>query len=137
MNPICLPLKKYILFSLTLSILLLSLSSCKQEDEGNESNETEELLLRLPPQSYQAINLEGTVGFWAHDGINKYTVNIFIPESIDGQVTGFVEDMPSDFQTIGTTVIFSGDYTTALDTPSVVFGGQQIYSLKLSSIRLK
>ncbi len=102
------------------------------------AKETENIIdTSAPVDEFEVTNSEGTVSYWDANGLNKYTINVYIEGTIDGLTTGIVDDLPEDFRTVGLSVIFSGKYEKSSDNPQPILGGQSVYSLTLSSIELK
>ena len=110
---------------LTILMLLGLIVSCSNNDDDNEI--TEELIESVT-------NEIGTIGTINVDGIEKFTINTTVPETIDSVITGIVDELPPELSSVGTEVIFSGNYTKGENTPLPILGGQTIYDLTLSSI---
>lgn len=109
---------------MTILILLLGLMISCSSDDNDDNNVVK-----------SATNEEGLIGLMDVNGIEKYTIITFIPGTIDGQLTGIVDNLPIELSTVGTKVIFTGTYIKTDDTASPRHGGQEIYYLTLSSIK--
>ena len=81
-------------------------------------------------------NKIGTIGTKNVDGIEKSTINTAVTETIDSVITGINDDLPSEFYTVGTEVIYSNTYTKGENKPSSILKEQIIYNLTLSSIEI-
>ena len=112
-------------------VFIITTFSCDKKAVDND------FVSNLPPDQLEVSDIEGSIGFWTQGGVDKYTINVSIPETIDGLVTGLVDNMPEDFRTENLRVIFSGKYEESSDNPQPIYGGQSVYSLSLSSIRTK
>ena len=111
-----------------LLVLFAGLFSCSQDDGVPAA-------LLLPPNTLTVEDIEGTVAFWEFDDVNKYYIDVAVPGTIDSSVAGLVDEMPEEFQVEGMRVLFSGTYSQSPDNPAPFLGGQQVYSLELSSIQ--
>ena len=110
----------------TILMLIGLIISCSSNDD-DDNQITEELIKSVT-------NEIGTVGTMNVDGIEEFTINTSVPGTIDSVITGIVDELPPEFSTVGTEVIFSGNYTMGENTPLPILGGQTIYDLTLSSI---
>lgn len=110
------------------TILMLTglIISCSNNDDDNQI--TEELIKSVTDEI-------GTISIMNINGIEKFTINTNVSETLDSLITGIVDKLPTEFSTVGTKVIFSGTYTKGENTPSPILGGQTIYDLTLSSIK--
>ena len=116
-------------FIIGFSILFITAISCTES--------TEVLNNYLPPHTLQVSEIDGVIGYWEHGNVDKFTIDVYVPNTIDSQITGIVEDLPSDFRTEGMFVIFSGEYKESNENPEPMLGGQSVYSLIVSSIKKK
>jgi len=112
-------------FSIFLIIFFIGLISCEASDQTNLT----------PP--FNVTDKEGIVGHYDTDGVESYTIGYAIPNTIDGSVVGFVENLPTEFRTEGLMVVFNGEFKESKDLPLPSLGGQNFYSLSLTSIKLK
>ncbi len=111
------------------AIILMSIgliTSCSNSDDDNQT--TKAVIKSVTDEI-------GTIGLMNVNGTEKFTINTTIPETIDSQITGIVSELPLEFNTVGTSVVFSGTYSSGENTPSPILGGQTVYDLTLSSIR--
>ena len=115
--------------TILLIIFIISTLCCCNKDSEEDIN------LNLPPNTMAVTNIRGVVGYW--ENINKYTVNVAVPGTIDSQITGIVDELPSEFRNEGMIVIFSGAYKEEASNPEPILGGQTVYSLTISSIKKK
>ena len=102
--------------------------SCSTESE------LEDPFANLPPNQLNVTNIEGTIKIWNLDNINEYYIEVFVKGTIDSVVLGFVDDLNDEFKQDGLKVIFSGTYEKSDNNPRPRIGGQDIYSLTLTSI---
>ncbi|MEM9325865.1 MAG: hypothetical protein AAGA85_09420 [Bacteroidota bacterium] len=110
-------------------VISVSLQGCSEDTDEAQG-------LLLPPDVWQVEEIEGVVGYWDFDQVDRYFINVAVPGTIDSQVTGLIDEMPADFQAVGLRVTFSGRYLEETTNPRPMLGGQRVYSLELSSIRL-
>lgn len=85
------------------------------------------------PVSHQAKNLKGTIGY--RQDVAMYTIRYYVPGTIDSHWVGLVCNLPTDYQVVGKSVKFSGEYRSTLSKVSVQFGGDEMYYLYLSTIK--
>lgn len=82
------------------------------------------------------LNQEGIIGYW--ESLNKYTINFSKAGTYDSQITGIIEGILADnYKKQGMAVVFSGKMYQNAETPKPIMGGQQVFWLKLDSIKAK
>lgn len=84
------------------------------------------------PVSHQAKNLKGTIGY--RQDVAMYTVNYYVPGTIDSQWVGLACNLQTSYQVVGRDVKFSGEYRSTLGKVLPQFGGDEMYYLTLSAI---
>jgi hypothetical protein len=71
-----------------------------------------------------------------NNDLNKWAVNVHIPNTIDGlRVCILCSDIPDSLKVIGKTAIFSGDVKETCATTTPQIGGQENYSVRPSKIK--
>lgn len=108
---------------------LVSSSACKKT-----TNENCDACNPIKNTVYIAAGWQGLIGY--NSNVSKWTVNKFVPNSIDGiQVAIICTDLPDSLKVIGKQVIFSGEIKESCANTNIQIGGQEIYSIKPSTIR--
>lgn len=109
------------------TLIALLLTSCSAEKTSAAMKKKERALANT-------VSLQtGIVDYWPE--AKSYVINCTIPETIDGQITFVVPDMPKTFQVTGTKVVFSGTYAVSDKVPPPALGGQSVFLLQLDSIK--
>jgi hypothetical protein len=79
-------------------------------------------------------NVLGTIGF---DSINMvYFIDTHVEGTIDELITAYPCILPEEFQKIALTVKFSGELFERNDLPKPVIGGQRVFYINLTNIKL-
>ena len=108
------------------SLITFLLISCSAEKTSAAMKKKERKLANT-------VSLQtGIIDYWPE--AKNYVINCTIPETLDGQVTFVVPDMPKTFQVIGSKVVFSGTYAASDTVPPPALGGQSVFLLQLDSI---
>lgn len=81
-----------------------------------------------------ATNWSGPLGYY--NDIQKWAVNVSIPNTIDGLRTCIIcVDIPDSLKTIGRVVTFSGELKESYNNPKPELGGQEIYFVNPTKLK--
>lgn len=103
-------------------IFLIALTSC----EPNES---------YPDSNFDVTDQEGIVQYYNRDGFESFNITYAIPNTIDSQVFGFLDNLPEAFQEVGLEVVFTGQFNESERLPNPPVGGEKFYDFELSEIQ--
>ena len=117
-----------------LPTLLIGISlGCQQQQALPVPTSANPACFETNPVSHQAKNLRGIIGY--RQDVAMYTVNYYVPGTIDSHWVGLVCNLPAEYQVDGRSVKFSGEYRSTLGKVAGQMGGDQMYYLYLSSIK--
>lgn len=111
---------KYILNLMSIALIANSFSCKKQNLCDTDMCDSKRKTV------FKADNWKGTLGYY--NNLRKWTVNVHIPNTIDGLRTCIIcPDIPDSLKTMGRTVTFSGDIKESCGNITPELRGQEIY----------
>ena len=117
--------------------MLLHFFKCtNQNKKENQTHINPNQTMEKNLSATDIVNQEGIIGYW--ESLNKYTINFSKAGTYDGQVTGIIQtDLSDIYKKQGMAVVFNGKIYQNSETPKPMMGGQQVFWLKLDSIKAK
>jgi hypothetical protein len=115
--------------------IVMTLFQCKCPMKNN-NNPSPTPSTTMEKDSKIIKNQEGIIGYW--ESLKKYTINYNQPNTYDGQYTCIIEgNLNEEYKKQGISVVFSGTIYKNAETPQPMIGGQQVFWLKLDSIKIR